>query len=188
MPARGVERVATTPPPAAAAAAAAAGVFGPEATQEEVYGDLRPFVAPVAQGVNCTVFAYGQTGTGKTHTMLGAGAEASALVGESVDDAVTRGAGIIPRAVTDLFAALGDGRGDAVVLASFMQVPPPRPRRRRRRRRRCRRRRRRRRACPALAPGAHDGACGVQWWPHGSCTTIGCMTCWVTVVRATRRW
>jgi len=28
-------------------------------------------IAEVLQGYNCTVFAYGQTGTGKTFTMVG---------------------------------------------------------------------------------------------------------------------
>jgi GTPase SAR1 family protein len=32
---------------------------------------VAPLVQQVLQGYNCTVFAYGQTGTGKTHTMEG---------------------------------------------------------------------------------------------------------------------
>ena len=32
---------------------------------------MSPLVHQVLQGYNCTVFAYGQTGTGKTHTMEG---------------------------------------------------------------------------------------------------------------------
>jgi len=45
-------------------------VFGEKADQADVFDYLRDGVQQVAQGFNCTVFAYGQTGTGKTHTML----------------------------------------------------------------------------------------------------------------------
>ena len=42
-------------------------VFNQYATQEEVYTSVvAPVVHEVLEGFNCTVFAYGQTGTGKT--------------------------------------------------------------------------------------------------------------------------
>lgn len=42
-------------------------VFGPEADQAMIYNDVvRPMLDEVVQGYNCTLFAYGQTGTGKT--------------------------------------------------------------------------------------------------------------------------
>lgn len=42
-------------------------VFGPEADQAMIYHDVvRPMLDEVLQGYNCTLFAYGQTGTGKT--------------------------------------------------------------------------------------------------------------------------
>jgi kinesin family member 11 len=42
-------------------------VFGPEATQSMVYHEVvGPMLAEVLMGYNCTLFAYGQTGTGKT--------------------------------------------------------------------------------------------------------------------------
>lgn len=46
--------------------------FGPESRQTEVYHSVvAPLIEEVLAGYNCTVFAYGQTGTGKTHTMVG---------------------------------------------------------------------------------------------------------------------
>jgi DNA replication protein DnaC len=45
-------------------------LFSENATQEDVYTYLKDSIQQVAQGFNCTIFAYGQTGTGKTHTML----------------------------------------------------------------------------------------------------------------------
>ena len=42
-------------------------VFGPEADQSMIYQDVvHPMLEEVLQGYNCTLFAYGQTGTGKT--------------------------------------------------------------------------------------------------------------------------
>ena len=34
-------------------------------------GAVSPIVSEVLDGFNCTIFAYGQTGTGKTYTMEG---------------------------------------------------------------------------------------------------------------------
>lgn len=43
-------------------------VFGPEADQAMIYHDVvHPMLEEVVQGYNCTLFAYGQTGTGKTY-------------------------------------------------------------------------------------------------------------------------
>lgn len=42
-------------------------VFGPDADQVMLYNDVaRPILDQVLHGYNCTIFAYGQTGTGKT--------------------------------------------------------------------------------------------------------------------------
>ena len=47
-------------------------VFTSFSTQEEVFeATLEPVIDDVFKGFESTVFAYGQTGTGKTHTMEG---------------------------------------------------------------------------------------------------------------------
>lgn len=47
-------------------------VFGPSAQQRDLYDQaIIPIVNEVLEGFNCTIFAYGQTGTGKTYTMEG---------------------------------------------------------------------------------------------------------------------
>lgn len=46
-------------------------VFTPEAGQVDVFADTAPVVVSVLDGYNVCIFAYGQTGTGKTFTMEG---------------------------------------------------------------------------------------------------------------------
>lgn len=46
--------------------------YQPGCHQEEIYNQTAyPIVESVLEGYNGTIFAYGQTGTGKTHTMEG---------------------------------------------------------------------------------------------------------------------
>lgn len=46
-------------------------VFGPEADQAMIYHDVvSPMLDEVLMGYNCTLFAYGQTGTGKTFVVF----------------------------------------------------------------------------------------------------------------------
>ncbi|GMM50882.1 tubulin-dependent ATPase [Starmerella bacillaris] len=46
------------------------GVFGPESTEEEVYEKVaKPLLETAIQGSNATMFAYGATGCGKSHTV-----------------------------------------------------------------------------------------------------------------------
>lgn len=90
-------------------------VFGPDADQGMVYEDVAGHVLDeVLGGYNCTVFAYGQTGTGKTHTMAGdlaAGAGTYAA-----------GAGVIPRTLFRLFHVLESRGDDFGVHMSFVEL------------------------------------------------------------------
>ncbi|KAJ8898637.1 hypothetical protein K2173_004621 [Erythroxylum novogranatense] len=46
-------------------------VFSPQSDQADVFQDTAPFATSVLDGYNVCIFAYGQTGTGKTFTMEG---------------------------------------------------------------------------------------------------------------------
>lgn len=70
---------------------------------------MRPIIDEVLEGFNCTVFAYGQTGTGKTHTMEGNMADPD-------------GAGIIPRSVKAVFKHLEETRSEYSVRLSFLEL------------------------------------------------------------------
>eukprot|EP00051_Salpingoeca_urceolata_P000106 m.32823 g.32823 ORF g.32823 m.32823 type:complete len:1042 (-) comp10167_c0_seq1:14-3139(-) len=93
-------------------------VFGPDSTQVEVYRSVvEPVLLEVLQGFNCTVFAYGQTGTGKTHTMEGYRSDKEYK--SFIDDP---GAGIIPRALHQLFELLEQGDTEFTVRVSFLEI------------------------------------------------------------------
>ena len=78
-------------------------VFGPDATQSDVYAEVSPLVVGALDGFSACVFAYGQTGSGKTHTMGGA---ADASPGDA-------GRGLNERALAELFEAAEARREDA---------------------------------------------------------------------------
>ena len=48
------------------------GALEPGASQQEAFQQARPLIKSFLKGTNCTVLAYGPTGSGKTHTLLGA--------------------------------------------------------------------------------------------------------------------
>ncbi|KAJ0793785.1 putative plus-end-directed kinesin ATPase [Helianthus annuus] len=90
-------------------------VFGPKAQQRSVYDQaIYPIVNEVLEGFNCTVFAYGQTGTGKTYTMEGGmrnkGGELPAE------------AGVIPRAVRQIFDTLEAQNADYSMKVTFLEL------------------------------------------------------------------
>ena len=46
-------------------------VLSQKSTQNDVFNFVKPCVKLIKQGINCTILAYSQTGSGKTYTMFG---------------------------------------------------------------------------------------------------------------------
>ena len=88
-------------------------VFDSNSTQKEVY-DLaaKPIIDSVLEGFNGTIFAYGQTSSGKTHTMQGPSIENIELQG------------VIPRMVRTVFNRI-DAASDTIefsVKVSMIEI------------------------------------------------------------------
>ncbi|KAK7355667.1 hypothetical protein VNO80_14927 [Phaseolus coccineus] len=90
-------------------------VFGPKAQQRSIYEQaIAPIVNEVLDGFNCTVFAYGQTGTGKTYTMEGG------MRNKGGD--LPAEAGVIPRAVRHIFDILEAQNADYNMKVTFLEL------------------------------------------------------------------
>eukprot|EP00741_Cyanophora_paradoxa_P024616 tig00000269_g23767.t1 len=90
-------------------------VFQPGAGQGEVFSEISQLVQSALDGYRVCIFAYGQTGSGKTFTMEGP---------EDVDLDGSN-AGMIPRAVEQIFAAVeaaGRQGWSYKVQASFVEI------------------------------------------------------------------
>ncbi|KAL4352716.1 hypothetical protein GQ457_06G002090 [Hibiscus cannabinus] len=83
-------------------------VFGPHTATQEVYEvAAKPVVQAAMEGVNGTVFAYGVTSSGKTHTMHGD----------------QNAPGIIPLAIKDVFSIIQDTPGREFLLrVSYLEI------------------------------------------------------------------
>lgn len=100
-------------------------VFGAESDQEVVFNSVaKNYISEMLQGYNCTVFAYGQTGTGKTYTMSGD----INILGSTTHNhdqssiLLSEHAGIIPRVLVDLFKDLKNESTDYSVKVSFLEL------------------------------------------------------------------
>jgi|TARA_B110000908_G_scaffold15260_1_gene17410 kinesin family protein 3/17 len=90
--------------------------FGEESTQAGVYEEIGfPLVESVMEGYNGTIFAYGQTGCGKTFTMQG----------PDVEDPPEELRGVIPRSFQHIFdnVTLNDNvKTKHVITASYIEI------------------------------------------------------------------
>ncbi|KAA0156178.1 hypothetical protein FNF31_05948 [Cafeteria roenbergensis] len=95
-------------------------VFGPKETQTDVFVALgQPLVEAVMSGENAAAVAYGMTGSGKTHSMIG-----PPLPDSIRSDYVGSERGLAPRVVELLFAALNslDDCYRAKIEVTFVEI------------------------------------------------------------------
>lgn len=93
-------------------------VFAPDTKQIDVYRSVVvPILDEVLMGYNCTIFAYGQTGTGKTYTMEGERSQDNCSWEEDPS------AGIIPRTMHQLLEKLNSQTDcEFSVRVSFLEI------------------------------------------------------------------
>ncbi|KAK4096107.1 kinesin-domain-containing protein [Parathielavia hyrcaniae] len=90
-------------------------VFSQAADQAMVFEEaVKPVLDEMLAGYNCTIFAYGQTGTGKTYTMSGDLSETMGMLSDN--------AGIIPRVLQALFRKLELDEQESSVRCSFIEL------------------------------------------------------------------
>ncbi|CAH0048761.1 unnamed protein product [Clonostachys solani] len=88
-------------------------VFDMSCKQQDIFDfSIRPTVDDILNGYNGTVFAYGQTGAGKSYTMMGS----------NIDD--DEGRGVIPRIVEQIFASIMTSPStiEYTVRVSYMEI------------------------------------------------------------------
>ncbi|KAF1809674.1 kinesin-domain-containing protein [Eremomyces bilateralis CBS 781.70] len=88
-------------------------VFDMKCRQSDIFDySIRSTVDDILNGYNGTVFAYGQTGAGKSYTMMGS----------DIDD--DEGKGVIPRIVEQVFASIlsSPGNIEYTVRVSYMEI------------------------------------------------------------------
>ena len=87
-------------------------VFPPQTSQEDVYNAVRDCAQNCIDGFNSTCFAYGQTGCGKTHTMIGVKGDYSQR-------------GIIPNSFDHIFGYLDDANNITkkfLIRCSYLEI------------------------------------------------------------------
>ena len=84
---------------------------GFRSSQKDLYDEtFRPLVNSVLQGYNGTIFAYGQTGTGKTYTMQGVHKNSERQ-------------GVIPRSFEHIFSHIAQSCDrQYLVRASYLEI------------------------------------------------------------------
>lgn len=91
-------------------------VYGPNTTQKELFcQSMKPIVDEVLAGYNCTIFAYGQTSTGKTYTMEGdRGSRSHGIIDSK--------AGVIQRSVSHIFQTLDANNAEYTIKVSCLEL------------------------------------------------------------------
>lgn len=84
-------------------------VLDEKSKQSDVFDAmLRPIINNVLQGYNCTLFAYGASGSGKTYTMIG--------------DQHAHTTGMVPRTINEIFNRVNGMNVEYTVRISYLEI------------------------------------------------------------------
>jgi kinesin family protein 11 len=89
-------------------------VYGPGSTQKELFESIKPLIEEVLMGYNCTIFAYGQTSTGKTYTMEGRRNDKAEIIPNEE--------GIVPRSIDYIFEHLKKINAEYSIRLSCLEL------------------------------------------------------------------
>ncbi|KAJ3676620.1 hypothetical protein LUZ60_004032 [Juncus effusus] len=81
-------------------------VFLPSSTQEDVFCEIEPVIKSAIDGYNICIFAYGQTGTGKTYTMEGR----------------RENPGVVPRGIKSMFKQANERNNKFIFNFSMLEI------------------------------------------------------------------
>ncbi|KAI8553746.1 hypothetical protein RHMOL_Rhmol05G0040300 [Rhododendron molle] len=93
-------------------------VFGPSAQQIDIFKAVLPIVNEVFEGFNCTIISYGHTSSGKSYTMEG-DYDRSKI---GCNGELPQKAGVIPRAVKQIFDKLEHQAAKCTVKVTFLEL------------------------------------------------------------------
>ncbi|KAJ8532890.1 hypothetical protein K7X08_015779 [Anisodus acutangulus] len=98
-------------------------VCGPSSQQKDFYDQsVAPLVNEALEGYTCTIFAYGQTGTGKTYTMEGEAVKEKILSDFLFNGEFHKNAGVIPRAVQQIFDILESQKAEYSMKVAYIEI------------------------------------------------------------------
>lgn len=98
-------------------------IFNLNSKQIEVFHFAKECVRDILSGINSTIFAYGNTGSGKTYTMFGAdwtgyGKETTELIINPYSEDI----GLTPRLINQFFSEVDTRKKKFTVRCSFLQI------------------------------------------------------------------
>ncbi|CAL6017992.1 Kinesin [Hexamita inflata] len=92
-------------------------VYNDNASQQTLFNDVKPLIQSALDGYNIFVGGFGNTGSGKTYTILGDDGDSA-----SVDKTQYGRLGVLPRSVVELFKQLNELKSDFQVELAMVEL------------------------------------------------------------------
>jgi hypothetical protein len=98
-------------------------IFDATTTQADLFNYLKHDISQIFNGINCSLFTYGQTNSGKTYTMFG-----SEWTGSYRDNErefsfnpFAQNNGLVPRTISHIFSEIQESK-NSTVSCSYIQI------------------------------------------------------------------